>query len=107
MSRVVRRLPDARRQLLLLFLELESISDTLGARFLAAAEATFERTAAMPGIGELWPCDNPRLAGLRCLTVDGFPNHLVFYRPIEGGIEILQVVHGMRDIEAILGGDQP
>jgi hypothetical protein len=26
----------------------------------------------------------------------------VFYRPIEGGIEILRVLHGARDIQALL-----
>lgn len=30
-----------------------------------------------------------------------FPNHLIFYRPVEDGIEVLRVVHGAQDIEAI------
>lgn len=37
------------------------------------------------------------------LTLRSFPvdNYLIFYRPIEGGIEILRVVSGYRDLEAL------
>jgi plasmid stabilization system protein ParE len=31
-----------------------------------------------------------------------FRKYLVFYRPIPGGIEVLRVLHGSRDIAAIL-----
>ncbi|MBV8128032.1 MAG: type II toxin-antitoxin system RelE/ParE family toxin [Planctomycetaceae bacterium] len=27
---------------------------------------------------------------------------MLFYRPIEGGIEIIRVLHGARDIDAVL-----
>jgi plasmid stabilization system protein ParE len=37
--------------------------------------------------------------------VSGFPNHLIFYRPLEGGgIEVIRVLHAKRDIEALFGG---
>lgn len=29
--------------------------------------------------------------------------YLLFYRAIEGGIEVVRVLHGMRDIERIFG----
>jgi plasmid stabilization system protein ParE len=29
---------------------------------------------------------------------------MVFYRPIENGVEIIRVLHGARDIERIFGG---
>lgn len=35
---------------------------------------------------------------LRSFPVD---DYLIFYRPIEGGIEILRVVNGYRDLEAL------
>lgn len=38
------------------------------------------------------------LSTLRSFPVD---NYLIFYRPIEGGIEILRVVSGYRDLEAL------
>ena len=64
--------------------------------------ATFDKLARMPGMGERRESSNPRLAGLRVWRIDGFPNHLLFYRPVEGGIEIVRVLHGARDIDAVL-----
>jgi toxin ParE1/3/4 len=34
--------------------------------------------------------------------IDGFPNHVIFCRPIEHGIEIVRVLHGARDIDVVL-----
>jgi toxin ParE1/3/4 len=31
-----------------------------------------------------------------------FRNYLVFYRPIEDGVEVLTVLHGARDLQAVL-----
>ena len=36
--------------------------------------------------------------------VAGFPNHLIFYRPIESGVEVIRVLHASRDIESLFGG---
>lgn len=44
---------------------------------------------------------HPKAAGIRSWSITGFPNHLIFYRPVEGGIEVLRVLHGARDINAI------
>jgi toxin ParE1/3/4 len=71
-------------------------------RFYDATAATFDKLARMPSMGERRESSNPRLAGLRVWRIDGFPNHLLFYRPIEGGIEIIRVLHGARDIDAVL-----
>ncbi len=55
----------------------------------------------MPGIGERRESRNPRLHGLRIWRVEGFENHLIFYRPADDGIEIVRVLHGARDIDRI------
>jgi hypothetical protein len=34
----------------------------------------------------------------------GFEKHLIFYRPRPEGVEILDVIHGARDIEALVFG---
>jgi toxin ParE1/3/4 len=44
----------------------------------------------------------PRLADLRRWPVSGFPNHLIFYQPTEGGIEVVRVLHGARDLATML-----
>lgn len=71
-------------------------------RFLAAAEETFKQLAKMPGMGKLSQFSNLNLADVRQQAVKGFRNHLIFYRPTTSGVEILRVIHGARDLEAIL-----
>jgi len=44
---------------------------------------------------------NPHAQNVRSFPLKGFPNHLVYYRAVEGGIEVLRVLHGARDIDAI------
>jgi toxin ParE1/3/4 len=71
-------------------------------RFFAEAEATFARLARMPRIGTPYDPDERLFADLRFFPVSRFRDHLVFYRPIAGGIEVYRVLHGARDIHAIL-----
>jgi len=71
-------------------------------RFYDAAAATFEKLARMPGMGERRESPNPHLAGLPVWRIEGFPNHHIFYRTIDGGIEVVRVVHGARDIDRVL-----
>jgi len=71
-------------------------------RFYDAASATFEDLVGMPGLGELRPTTNPRLEGLRVWRIKGFENHLIFYRQVADGIEVVRVLHGARDIDPIL-----
>jgi toxin ParE1/3/4 len=71
-------------------------------RFYDAAARTFEAIADMPGIGERRETANPRLAGLRVRRIEGFEKHLIFYRPVEDGVEIVRVLHGARDIDRVL-----
>ena len=37
----------------------------------------------------------PELSDLRKFSIRGFEEHLVFYRPTEGGVEIVRVLLGM------------
>jgi toxin ParE1/3/4 len=74
-------------------------------RFFDASFATFGRLADMTGIGERWPSANPRLDGLRVWRIEDFPNHLLFYRASDGGIDIIRILHGARDIDSILESD--
>lgn len=55
----------------------------------------FEILAARPGVGKM---RNGLLPGLRSHIVG---RYVIFYRAIPGGIEILRVLHGARDIEAV------
>jgi toxin ParE1/3/4 len=70
-------------------------------RFLEAAEAAFELLAAMPQMGTQCTFRSPAAAGLRTWSIRGFRNYVVFYRPFEDGVDVVRVIHGARDIEAI------
>ena len=69
------------------------------------AEATFQRLADMPGMGTRYQPDEPRYAELLSFPVSRFRVYLVFYWPVPGGIEVLRVLHGARDINSILAED--
>jgi toxin ParE1/3/4 len=75
-------------------------------RFRRAVEQTGTALLEMPGIGVPRHQRNRRLAGLRMHPVRDFEKHLVFYRPIVGGIELVRVLHSARDISAILGQER-
>ena len=74
----------------------------LGHRFLVAAHDTFALLAAQPNIGWHSRLKHPALKTLRVFRVKGFEKLLVLYLPLLDGVEILRVVHGSRDLEALL-----
>ena len=69
-------------------------------RFLDATESTFQRLAEHPHIGVACGFSG-EFADLRRYSVRGSPNYLVFYRIREQSVEIIRVLHGARDIEAM------
>lgn len=73
-------------------------------RFIDAAEASFSFLEKSPEIGREYEAKNKRLSGVRVWRVSGFEKHLIFYRPHPEGVEILDLIHGARDIEALLLG---
>ncbi|MHB1561477.1 MAG: type II toxin-antitoxin system RelE/ParE family toxin [Isosphaeraceae bacterium] len=73
-------------------------------RFLDAVDRTFRRLAQMPGIGTRWDDEDPELEKVRFFPVTRYRKYLVFYRPLGGGIEVLRVLHGARDLRRILRG---
>ncbi|MEA5595568.1 type II toxin-antitoxin system RelE/ParE family toxin [Rivularia sp. UHCC 0363] len=74
-------------------------------KFLVAAEDTFKQLALTPKMGRVREFYNPNLANVRQQPIKGFRNYLVFYQTRDADIEILRVLHGRRDIDAILDED--
>lgn len=105
MTRIVRRLA-ARRDLVDAYrYYAREAGQAVADRFLAQAEATFTRLASVPGLGAPFEHDHPALAGVRYVPLSRFKSYVVFYRPIAGGLEVLRVLHGARDIHSILADD--
>jgi toxin ParE1/3/4 len=76
-------------------------SAEIGKRFLAAVHDTFKLLAANPNLGWRPEVTLARLKGVRSFRVGHFERVLVFYRQLPKGIEILRVLHGARNIEAM------
>jgi toxin ParE1/3/4 len=74
----------------------------LGHRFLLAAHETFGLLATQPQIGWHPRLKHPDLTSLRAFQVSGFEKMLVLYRPRPDGVEILRVLHGSRNLQALL-----
>jgi toxin ParE1/3/4 len=75
-------------------------------RFLAPAESTIHRLGNMPGAGTRYEAENTAFGGLRFVPLASpFKKYIVFYRMIPGGIEIVRVPHGARDLPSILAAE--
>jgi toxin ParE1/3/4 len=101
----IRKRAAANRDLSAQAAYLQQRSEQVANRFLDAAEATIQQLASMPGLASRWDSSHPTLADMSVWQVKGFKNHLVFYREIPDGIEVIRVLHPAQDIEAIFGGD--
>ena len=101
LRRVIRR-PAANRDLIDRFAYIGQDSEGSATRFLSAAEDTFLELAHMPGMGVAVSLRSSRDSNLRRWRIQGFENFLIFYRPIEDGIEVIRVLHGAREIERLL-----
>ena len=55
----------------------------------------------MPGMGVVTSFSGSEDRVLHRWRIRGFENFLIFYRPIEDGIEVIRVLHGAREIERV------
>ena len=105
MSRIRRR-PSANVDLVAIFRHyVREAGVRVADRFFTEAEATLARLANMPGTGTLYSPTEPLYAGLRYSPISRFRNYLIFYRPVHGGIEVIRVLDGVRDIDNILADE--
>ncbi len=70
-------------------------------RVIEAAYETFKTLAANPNLGRRRRFRNARLRDIRSWHITGFENYVIFYRGVDGGIQVNHVYHGARDIEAL------
>lgn len=102
---IVKKTPLAKQDLLEHVLYLAKINPDLAEKFIAASEVAFEKLAQMPLKGQRQEFKSPELAEARRWFIPGFDKYLIFYRPMKGGVEILRVLHGMQNVDAILGDE--
>lgn len=103
MAKRASRTPKARRDLVELADYISGNSIDAAMRFLDAAEDTITFLAANPLVGQLFQPQNELIPQLRIWPVNGFRNHLIFFRPTDDGVEIVRVLHGARNLESLFG----
>ncbi|TCR92160.1 type II toxin-antitoxin system RelE/ParE family toxin [Rhizobium sp. BK376] len=81
--------------------------DDVAERFLANTRQSFERIADAPHSGAPKHFADVALDGLRSRAIIGFEAMRVFYLVRDDVILVLRVLHARRDIEGILGDDDP
>ena len=64
--------------------------------FVRAAYDTFDFLARNPGVGR--KRSDLGFPELRSWRVNAFRRYLVFYREVQGGVQIWRVLHGTRDL---------
>lgn len=102
-ARVAKRSPayhDLRRHALYLTAEAGA---PISIRFLESAERAFATLAKMPEMGRVRRFPHVEVGELRSWAVPGFERYLIFYRALPDGIEVIRVIHGMRDLDRIFG----
>lgn len=105
MTRIIKR-PAAKLDLIKQadFIAQDNLEAAL--RFLDAAEETLAQLARLPRIGKSRKVRSQVFENVRQFPIKGFEKHLVFYRPIKDGIEVLRILHAARDLHRILDEEQ-
>ena len=84
------------------FTYLQVDSPAAAERFVVRCQETFAWLARHPNIGHRWRRGPGKVIEIRTWRVDGFPNHLVIYRPLTSGILVTRVLSGVRDLDKLI-----
>jgi len=99
--RVITKKPRAKADLLEHYVFIGEKNLDAADKFLEATEAAFAKLAAMPRMGRIWRSEDPRLKAMRVWPIPGW-KYLVFYRPVEQGIDVVRVLHGAQDVATLI-----
>ena len=84
----------------------EHASVEVAERYFAAVDETCALLVKQPNSGTRYESGIAPLAGMRRFPVRGFHNHLIFYLPRPGGIDVIRVLHSARDIDNIFAEEE-
>jgi toxin ParE1/3/4 len=74
--------------------------------FLAAHRQALATLRAHPKAGRRYQPDHAALRGLRVMPIPGFSDYLIFSRYDGATVDVIRVIHGARDILAILAQER-
>ncbi len=66
------------------------------------AEETYQMLNDMPHMGAIHHTGKSELVGIRYMPIEGYSRYLVFYKPIDGGVDIIRVLHARMDKDSWL-----
>jgi toxin ParE1/3/4 len=92
---LVRQTLDAEADLLDIWLYIADKNRRAADKLLDSIDNSCRLIATQPEMGELRPDLDPLV---RCIAVG---DYLIIYRPAAGGLEVLRVVHGARDVPEV------
>jgi len=99
--------PRARLDLLEQFIYFgEESGVNLAHRYFAAVDETCAVLVAQPNAGVAYDSGVAGLKGMRRFPIRGFENYLLFYVPRPGGIDVVRVLHGARDIYSLFSDEE-
>ena len=99
MPRLLKR-PEAESDLDEIWLYIAQDNPANADRFLDRLQ---ERCLALADFPQMGTSRNDLKTGLRCHP---WERYLIFYFPIEDGVDIVRVLHGARDLDAIFDSDE-
>ncbi len=85
--------PQVSEDIVSITLQIRANSPASADRFLDRLHPTLIELAKMPGKGSIKRFRSRALSDVRTWRVPGFPNHLICYRCISDGIEVLAIIH--------------
>ena len=93
--------PAARADLFEIWESIATENPEAADRFLVAFQATTMQLLRHPGLGRERRFARFRGITLRSWNVTGFRNRLVFYTATQDCLNVVRVVHGARDLDAL------
>lgn len=102
-DRRVYRRPAARVDVLGIFEFIADENPDAAFRFIDAVRSTEEMLLDMPLMAPASVLGLQQFPNMRYRSVSSFDNYLIFYQPMEQGIDVVRVLHGARDLERLLG----
>jgi plasmid stabilization system protein ParE len=87
---------------------LEKSGENLASRWAASIDEAIGSILKWPEIGAQCRFRSELLAGMRWISIPGFPKHMIFYRynSLEHTVSVIQVLHSARDIQSIFGDEE-
>jgi toxin ParE1/3/4 len=90
--------PRAARDLIEIVQYLDGKTPRSADHFIEEFDHAIRLLCQMPRLGAL-RCLRGRLKGVRSWPLSRFKNYLIFYKPMDRGIDVVRVLHGARDVE--------